>query len=82
MQKLTSEQNSTSQKQLLITQAQAQAYRLGKNPEKDNDPCPPVIIIFTTIDMVETVLNAARGKGLGKNFKEHIPEVYAKVYSD
>ena len=60
----------------------AQAYRLGKNPEKESDPCPPVIIIFTTTNMVETVLNAARGEGLGKNFKEHIPEVYAKVYSE
>ena len=48
----------------------------------EGDPCPPVIIVFTTTDMVETVLNAARGEGLGKNFKEHIPEAYAKVYSD
>ena len=31
--------------------------------------------------MVETVLNAARGEGLGRNFKEHITEAYAKVYS-
>ena len=23
-----------------------QAYRLGKNPVKENDPCPPVIIVF------------------------------------
>ena len=41
-----------------------------------------MIIIFTTTDMVETVQNAARGEGPGRNFKEHIPEAYAKVYSD
>ena len=42
-----------------------QAFKLGKNQEKENYPCPPVIIIFTTTDMVETVLIAARGGGLG-----------------
>ena len=60
----------------------AQVFRLGKHTEKGSDIVPPVIIVFTTIDMVETVLNAARGEGLGRNFKEHIPEAYAKVYSN
>ena len=44
----------------------SQAYRLGKNPVKEGDPCPPVIIVFTTTDTVETVLNAARGEYWGK----------------
>ena len=35
---------------------------------------------FTTTYMVETILNSARGEGLGRLFKEHIPEAYAKVY--
>ena len=33
-----------------------QAYRLGKNPVKENDPCPPVIIVFNTTDMVDMVI--------------------------
>ena len=60
----------------------SQAFRLGKNPEKEGDPCPPVIIIFTTTGMVEIVLNAARSEGLGRQFKEHIAEAYAKVYNE
>ena len=32
--------------------------------------------------MVETILNSARGEGKGRRFKEHIPEAYAKVYSN
>ena len=47
----------------------SQAYRLGTNPEKEGDPCPPVIIVFTTTDMVETVLNASRGEGLRKKLQ-------------
>ena len=57
----------------------SQAFRLGKNPEKEGDPCPPVIIVFTTTEMVEIILNAARSEGLGNKFKEHIAEEYAKV---
>ena len=53
-----------------------QAYRFGKNPEKDTDPCPPVIIFFNTTDMAEVILNAAREEGQSRNFKENIPEVY------
>ena len=39
-------------------------------------------MIFNTKDMVETVLNAARGEGKGRSFKEHIPEAYSKVHSE
>ena len=53
-----------------------QAYRLGKNPEKDTDPCPPVIIFFNNTEMAEVILNAARGEGQSRNFKENIPELY------
>ena len=60
----------------------SQAFRLGKNPEKEGDPCPPVIIVFTTTEMVEIILNAARSEGLGNKFKEHIAEEYAKVYAE
>ena len=59
-----------------------QAYRLGKNPTEQSNSCPPVILIFNTKDMVETVLNAARGEGKGRSFKEHIPEAYSKVHSE
>ena len=59
----------------------AQVFRIGKHPEKGSETVPLVIIEFTTTDRVETVQNAARGEGLGRNFKEHIPEAYAKVYS-
>ena len=59
-----------------------QAYRLGKNPEKETDPCPPVIIFFNKTDMVEAVIKAARGEGRSRNFKEHIPELYSKVYNE
>ena len=41
-----------------------------------------MIIVFNTTDMVEVVLNAARGEGQGRNFKEHIPEVYSKVHNE
>ena len=58
-----------------------QVFRLGKHPKNSSDTVPPVIIVFTTTDMVETILNAARGEGLGRTFKEHIPEAYARVYS-
>ena len=30
--------------------------------------------------MVETILNLARGEGMGRYFREHIPETYAKIY--
>ena len=59
-----------------------QAYRLGKNPKEESDSCPPVIMIFNTKDMVETILNAARGEGKERSFKEHIPEVYSKQHSE
>ena len=59
-----------------------QVFRLGKHPEKDSDTVPPVVMEFTTTDMLETILNSARGEGMGKFFKQHIPEAYTKVYSN
>ena len=57
-----------------------QVFRLGKHPTQESDGCPPVIIIFTTKYMVETILNAARSEGLGGIFKEHIAETYSKAH--
>ena len=59
-----------------------QAYRLGKNPDKVTDPCPPAIVIFNTTDMAESILYAARGEGQSRNFKENIPEVYSTQYNE
>ena len=50
-------------KATMDTMGISQAYRLGKNPINEGDSCPPVIIVFSTKDMVEIVINAARGEG-------------------
>ena len=55
-------------------------FRLGKHPTQESDGCPPVIMIFTTKYMVETILNAARSEGLRGTFKEHIDESYSKAH--
>ena len=59
-----------------------QTYRLGKNPEKDSDPCPPVMVFFSTTEMAERILNAARSEGQNRNFKENIPEAYSTAHNE
>ena len=54
-----------------------QAYRLGKNPETEFDPCPPAMVLFSTTEMAERILNATRSEGRNRNFKENIPEAYS-----
>ena len=59
-----------------------QAYRLGKNPETDSDPCPPAMVFFSTKEMAERILNAARSEGQNRNFKENIPEAYSTAHNE
>ena len=59
-----------------------EVYRLGKSPEKDSDPCPPTMVFFSTQEMAERILNAARSKGQNRNFKENIPEAYSTAHSE
>ena len=57
-------------------------YRLGKNPVKDSDSCPPVMVFFSTTEMAERILNAARSEGQNRNFKENIPEAYSTAHNE
>ena len=59
-----------------------QAYRLGKSPEKESDPCPPTLVYFSTQEMAERILNAARSEGQSRIFKENIPEAYSEKHSE
>ena len=56
------------------------SIHITEHSEKDSDTVPPVVMAFTTSDMVEQVLNSARGEGMGRFFKEHIPELSADQY--
>ena len=56
--------------------------RLGKQPVKGSDSCPPILVFFSTTEMAERILNAARGLGQGRNFKENIPAAYSTAYND
>ena len=57
-------------------------FRLGKQPTKVSDPCPPILVFFSTVEMAERILNAARSLGQSRNFKENIPAAYSTAYNE
>ena len=54
----------------------------GKKPIRASDSCPPILVFFSTTEMAERILNAARGLGQARNFKENIPAAYSTAYND
>ena len=65
----------------LVNMGITQTYRLGKNPETESGPCPSVMVFFSTTEMAERLLNAARSKEQNRNFKENIPEAYSTAHN-
>ena len=57
-------------------------FRLGKQPTKESDSCPPILVFFNTIEMAERILNAARSLGMSRIFKENIPAKYNTAYNE
>ena len=60
----------------------SQVYRLGRHPEGTEEIISPVIVEFKTTTTVDTIINAARGQGVGGIFKEHIPDDYISAHND
>ena len=69
-------------KTTMANMGMVEMYRLGKQPIKDSDSCPPILVFFSTTEMAERILNAARGLGRGRDFKENIPAAYSTAYND
>ena len=69
-------------KTTLVNMGITQTYRLGINPEAESNPCPPVMVFFSTTEMAERILNAARSEGQNRNFKENIPEAYSTAHNE
>ena len=59
-----------------------QVFRLGRNPDKNNQIVGSVVVEFKTTITVETIINAARGQGEGRHFKEPIPDEYTTAHND
>ena len=69
-------------KTTMANMGMVEMFRLGKQPQKATDSCPPILVFFSTIEMADRILNAARSLGQGRNFKENIPAAYSKAYND
>ena len=69
-------------KTTMANMGMVEMYRLGKQPVKGSDSCPPILVFFSTTEMAERILNAARSLGQGRNFKENIPGAYSTAYND
>ena len=69
-------------KTTMANMGMVEMYRLGKQPIKVSDSCPPILVFFSTTEMAERILNTARGLGQGRNFKENIPAAYSTAYND
>ena len=57
-------------------------FRLGKQPIKVTDSCPPILVFFSAVEMAERILNTARSLGQSRNFKENIPAKYSTAYNE
>ena len=40
------------------------------------------MVFFSTTEMAERILNAARSEGQNRNFKENIPEAYSTAHNE
>jgi len=69
-------------KATMANMGMVEMFRLGKQPTKASDPCPPILVFFSTVEMAERILNAARSLGQSRNFKENIPAAYSTAYND
>ena len=69
-------------KATMANMGMVEMFRLGKQPIKASDSCPPILVFFSTMEMAERVLNAARSLGQSRNFKENIPAAYSTAYND
>ena len=57
-------------------------HRLGKQPTKDTDPCPPILVYFSAVEMADRILNTARSLGKSRDFKENIPAKYTTAHNE
>ena len=60
----------------------SQVYRLGMQPEENDEVISLVIVDFKTTTTVDTIINEARGQGEGGIFKEHMPDDYISTHDD